>query len=95
MTRIRLQNRRPHEIVEVEHGGFPLTVGYSRYASGQLGEIFINTDKLGTGIDTILKDAAILVSFALQAGIGVHTIRSALAPNGAIAAVLDKIEGAQ
>jgi hypothetical protein len=68
MTRVHLQNRRLHEIVEAAYGGFHLTVGYSRYASGNLGEIFIDSHKGGTAIDVMLRDSAILVSLALQAG---------------------------
>jgi hypothetical protein len=94
MTRVHLRDRREHHIVQVEHAGFKLTVGFSRYPSGCLGEIFIDTRKGGAAIDTMLRDSAILVSFALQAGIDAPTIRRALAPNGPIAAVLDKVEGA-
>jgi hypothetical protein len=90
-ARQRLPDRRPCGVIEIEHSGFRLTVGFSRYRSGVLGEIFIDTHKGGTAIDAMLRDSAIMVSFALQSGIDVRTIRQALAPNGAIAAVLDKI----
>jgi hypothetical protein len=60
-----------------------------------LGEVFIDTHKGGTAIDTILRDSAILLSFALQAGIDATTIRAGLAPNGPIAAVLDLLLGDQ
>ena len=90
--RQRLPNRRLHQITVVEHGGFKLVVGVGRYSDGRLGELFIATHKCGTGIDTLLKDSAILVSFALQAGIDATTIRAALAPNGPLATVLDAIE---
>jgi hypothetical protein len=81
------------KIIAIEHSGFPLTVGVGCYEDGRLGEIFIDTHKGGTALDTILRDSAILTSLALQAGIDVRTIGRALAPNGPIAAVLDKIEG--
>jgi hypothetical protein len=92
MTREHLPNRRQHDVAEVEHGGFRLTVGVGRYRDGRLGEVFIDTHKAGTPIDTILRDSAILVSLALQAGTDVTNIRAALAPTGPIAAVLDLVE---
>jgi hypothetical protein len=92
MTRERLPNRRPHQVAEIEYAGFKLTLGVGRYSDGRLGEVFIDTHKGGTAIDTILRDSAILVSFALQAGIDATTIRAALAPNGPLASVLDMIE---
>jgi ribonucleoside-diphosphate reductase alpha chain len=93
MERQRLPDRRSHQVLAVDHAGFRLTVGVGRFDDGRLGEIFIDTHKGGTAIDTILRDSAILASFALQAGIDAVTIRKALAPRGPIAAVLDKIEG--
>ena len=91
--RERLTNRRRHDVVEIEHAGFKLTIGVGRYRDGQLAEVFIDTQKDGTAIDTILRDSAILLSFALQAGIDTTTIRAGLAPKGPLAAVLDAIEG--
>jgi hypothetical protein len=91
--RERLPDRRRHDVAEVEHGGFKLTIGAGRYADGPLGEVFVSTHKGGTAIDTILKDSAILLSFALQSGGDVATIRAAMAPSGPIAAVLDLVNG--
>jgi hypothetical protein len=92
-TRQRLPNRRSHQITVVEHNGFKLIVGIGRFGDGRLGELFIDTCRGGTALDTILRDSAILVSLALQAGIDAATIRSALAPSGPLAAVLTHIEG--
>jgi hypothetical protein len=89
--RQRLPNRRLHQITVVEHGGFKLIVGVGRYSDGRLGELFIDTHKGGTAIDTILRDSAILVSLALQAGIDAGAIRASMAPNGPIAAILDHL----
>jgi hypothetical protein len=91
--RERLPDRRRHDVAEVEHGGFKLIIGVGRYADGRLGEVFVSTHKGGTAIDTILRDSAILLSFALQAGVDVATIRAAMAPSGPIAAVLDLANG--
>jgi ribonucleoside-diphosphate reductase alpha chain len=92
--RQRLPNRRLHQITVVEHAGFKLLVGVGRYSDGRLGELFIDTAKDGTTLGTVLRDSAILVSLALQAGIDAGAIRASMAPSGPIAAVLDKIEAA-
>ena len=92
-ARTRLPDRRAHELAAIEHGGFRLTVGFGRYEDGRLGEVFVDTHKGGTAIDTVLKDSAILLSFALQFGAGASDIRKALSPTGPIATLLDKIEG--
>jgi hypothetical protein len=90
-ARQRLPDRRQHDVAEIEHGGFWLTVGVGRYADGRVGEVFINTHKGGTAIDTILKDSAILLSFALQFGADPADIRRALSRTGPLAAVLDRL----
>jgi ribonucleoside-diphosphate reductase alpha chain len=91
MSRTRLPNRRSHQVAVVEHNGFKLIVGIGRFDDGRIGELFIDTCKGGSPLDTILRDSAILTSLALQAGIGVSTIRAAVANNGPVAAVLDRI----
>jgi hypothetical protein len=93
MTRQRLPDRRQQHVIEVEHNGFRLTVGVGRFEDGRLGEIFVDTHKGGTAIDTILRDSAILLSFALQFGASASDIRKALSRVGPIGALLDKIEG--
>jgi ribonucleoside-diphosphate reductase alpha chain len=91
--RKRLPNRRPHELIQLEHAGFQLTVGVGRYTDGKLAELFVDTHKTGTTLDTLLKDSAILLSVALQYGADAASIRSALSPTGALAAALTRIEG--
>jgi hypothetical protein len=90
--RRRLGDRRAHELVAIEHGGFRLTVGGGRFPDRGLAEVFINTNKPNTAIDTLLQDAAIVLSFALQHGADAAAIRRAMAPTGPLAAVLDAIE---
>jgi hypothetical protein len=92
MSRQRLENRRPHEIVRLEHAGFSLRVGAGRRRDGQVTEIFIDADKIGTQFDTVLRDLAIVVSIALQCGADPEAIRRAVSPTGPLAAVLDAVE---
>jgi hypothetical protein len=91
--RRRLPDRRQHDVAVVEHGGFLLTVGVGRYADGRLGEVFIDSTKTGTAIDTLLKDSAVLLSLALQHGASTDTVRRALSRTGPLLAVLTQIEG--
>jgi ribonucleoside-diphosphate reductase alpha chain len=90
-TRQRLPNRRSHQITVVEHNGFKLIVGIGRYDDGQLAELFVDTHKTGTAIDTLLKDSAVLLSLALQHGASTDTVRRALSRTGPLAAVLDHL----
>jgi hypothetical protein len=89
--RERLSDRRAHEVFRIEHDGLAFIAGIGRFPDGRIGELFINTAKLGTAFDTVLKDSAILLSFALQYGADVAAIRRAMVRIGAL---LDKIERA-
>lgn len=77
------------------NGKFRATLGF--YPDGRLGEVFINSPKVGTDVDVAIKDAAILLSFALQHGAKLEDIRPAMTrsasgqPEGAIGALLDLI----
>jgi hypothetical protein len=98
--RRRLANRRAHELVDFEHGGFRFTVGVGRFEDGALAELFLNCSKGGTPVDVSARDAAIVASLALQHGATSSELRHALSRNGngsaggPLAAALDLIEGA-
>jgi hypothetical protein len=97
-ARTRLSNRREHETFRLEHDGMKFSAGIGRFPDGRPAELFVSTDKLGTLFDAVMRDSAILLSFALQHGVDVGTIRRALLRNGdgsaagPIGAVLDLIE---
>ena len=101
MTRRRLSNRRPAETFDFEHAGqhFRATVGI--YADGSLGEVFVSAAKLGSGADAIVRDGAILASFALQYGAPLADLRKAMTRDSAgrasspIGALLDLVGGGQ
>jgi len=63
--RERLPDRRSHELVDFEHGGFRYTAGVGRFSDGRLAEVFLNAAKVGTHIETTAKDSAIVASIAL------------------------------
>jgi hypothetical protein len=96
--RTPLPNRRSCETVKLQHGGmaaaYHVTVGF--YPDGTAGEIFISTNKVGTAIDALARDIAVLMSLGLQHGCPLATMRHALtreadgAPSTIAGAVADK-----
>jgi hypothetical protein len=73
-----LPNRRRCETRSFTHAGhhFSLTVGF--YRDGRPAEIFLSNGKAGSGLEAVARDAAIVVSLALQHGVHLQTICSAL-----------------
>jgi hypothetical protein len=95
-VRRRLDNRRGHELVTFRHDHIEFTAGIGRFPDGELAEIFLNApSKIGTAIDVVARDAAVLASLALQHGCPADTLRRALMRNvngtasGALGALLD------
>jgi ribonucleoside-diphosphate reductase alpha chain len=97
--RQRLPGRRQHEIIEFEHDGLAYIAGVGRFADGSIAEIFLNTVKSGCAAETAARDAAIILSLALQYGCPLETVKRALtklrdgAPAGPIGRALDLIVG--
>jgi hypothetical protein len=77
-TRERLPDRRPCESFSFELNGLHFTATVSHFVDGRVGELFLNNHKLGNQSDTNARDAAILLSFALQHGADLAAIRKAL-----------------
>ena len=98
-NRRRLPNRREHELIDFEHVGIRYTAGIGRFKDDALAEIFLNTGKHGTAVDTNARDAAVAASLLLQHGCAVDTLRRALtrngdgSPSGPLARVLDLFSG--
>ena len=72
--RLRLSNRRASTTFSFQCNGLAYTATISRYASGELAEIFIGNSKSGSHSDTAAKDAAVICSIALQYGVPVNVI---------------------
>ena len=100
-TRERLPDRRANESFTFELNGLRFTATVSRFPDGRIGELFLTNHKFGNQSDTNARDAAILLSFALQYGVDLETIRRALCRDsqgralGPIAQALDIIAGAR
>jgi hypothetical protein len=75
-----LAMRRESESFELHFHGlkdpFPVTVG--RFPDGRVAEVFINARKHDQLFDHLARDAAILISIALQYGAPVDELRKAL-----------------
>jgi len=95
--RRRLDNRRACESFTFELDGLRFTASVGRFPDGSVGEIFLTNHKSGNQSDTNARDAAIILSFALQHGADINAIRRALCRDshgralGPVAAALDLI----
>ena len=94
-TRQRLANRRASVNFTFELDGLRYTATVSRMDDGRMAERFLNNHKAGNQSDTNARDAAIILSFALQYGADLETIREALSRDtagkatGPVGAALD------
>jgi hypothetical protein len=88
--RQRLPNRRRCESFAFSHSGLNFTATAGFYRDGRIAEIFLSSHKPGTAIEATARDAAIVVSLALQYGADIETIRAALTKdhNGGPATVI-------
>ena len=82
MTRTRLPNRRASEIFDFESMGMRFTASVSRDSSGKVLELFADNHKAGSAVGTLVRDSAIILSFALQHGADIESIRRALCRDG-------------
>ena len=98
-ARRRLPNRRVCESFTFELGGLRFTASVGRFPDGSIGELFLTNHKSGNQSDTNARDAAIILSFALQHGADMNEIRRALCRDsrgralGPLGATLDLLGG--
>ncbi len=100
-----MAHRRPALTFRLDHTTFSgarhrftVTIGlYDRHI-GDVGEIFVNTaGKAGSESDTLVSDAAVAISLALQYGCPLDVLRLAMKresdgrPSGLLSRVLDEI----
>lgn len=92
-----LPQRRPSTTFNFEHGKFVYTATVGYYPGWKIGEVFLSAAKTGTELDIATRDAAILLSMALQHGAPLETMRDAMTrdsdgkPEGAIGVLLDRL----
>jgi hypothetical protein len=75
-----LPQRRKSETFDVDFGGLAkahtVTIGF--YDDGAIGEVFINGGKSGEQVEAIARDAAVIISLAMQYGVDLANIKSAI-----------------
>jgi hypothetical protein len=77
-SRERLPQRRRSQNLTFELNGHHFTATIGFYPDGRIGEAFLTNSKYGNQLDTNSRDAAVLLSFTLQFGADIKTIRKAL-----------------
>jgi ribonucleoside-diphosphate reductase alpha chain len=93
--RRRLPNRRHSEFIDFKSMDMKFIASISRFNDGRIGELFVDNHKAGSAIGTLVRDSAIILSFALQHGADIEAIRRALCRDsqgralGPIGAALD------
>jgi hypothetical protein len=103
LKRETLPQRRQCETFDFQHvhqdgSATPFTATVGFYADGRPGEIFLSARKVTSAVDIMVRDAAILLSFALQFGVPVEAVRSAMLrgedgrPHGVMGSLLDALE---
>jgi hypothetical protein len=81
--RERLPSRRASISFSFECAGLAYTATYSRFNDGRIGELFVSNHKSNSAADVNARDGAIAISFALQFGADLETIRKALCRDSA------------
>ena len=82
MIRRTLPQRRAAETFGMRFWNQPFTVTVGFYPDGTPGEVFIDGGKTGQDIQSTARDAAVVLSLALQHGITAASIRHAVTRNG-------------
>jgi hypothetical protein len=100
-----LPQRRHNETFDLRHKtettdtAYAVTVGFFEAAPPfkQPAEVFINGPKAGSSVEAIARDAAVLLSIALQFGVPLDVVRGAITrdaggyPSSVIGAVVDQL----
>ena len=92
-----LPQRRPAETFDLWfwNQSFSVTIGF--YPSGEVGEVFIDGGKTGQDVQSTARDAAVVLSLALQHGTPIEAIRHAVTRSGSgeaasiLGAIVDRL----
>lgn len=97
MTRISLPNRRYAETFDINCLGSVYTVQVGYYPDGRVGEVFINSIRVGSQADINARDAAVLLSLAIQHGISPEDLLGSLThdangdPEGVVGIIVEAV----
>lgn len=95
-----LPNRRNQESVAFDYESQHWIMSVGRYEDGRLAEVFISSNKSTSGMAAMARDAAVLISIALQHGVPAEGLRRSLtrdesnAPMSIAGRLLDELCGA-
>jgi hypothetical protein len=93
--RDRLPNRRRNRTVGIVFGNCPYDVTIGTYPGARLGEIFVHGAKVGSTMDLLLDDIAVVLSIALQHGLDPKNLAASMGrfyngePASIVGALLD------
>jgi hypothetical protein len=82
MIRRTLPQRRAAETFDRRFRNQPFTVTVGFYPDGTPGEVFIDGGKTGQDIQSTARDAAVVLSLAIQHGTPIEMIRHAVTRSG-------------
>lgn len=97
MTRELLPNRRYSESFDINHDGLEYSVQIGFYPDGRIGEVFVHSRKINSLAEVSARDAAVLLSIALQHGVDPRKTLTALThnadgrPEGITGVILERI----
>jgi ribonucleoside-diphosphate reductase alpha chain len=100
--RAQLPNRRPSQTIRFEHDNhrYYVTLGYAtpeEFLTNTPLEVFLDAGQPGSALQHVTRDAAVVLSIALQFGAPISVLRQAMtrldngAPAGPIGCMLDMI----
>ena len=78
MIRRTLPQRRAAETLDLCFGNQYFTITVGRFHDGSPAEVFVDVAKSGQDLANVARDAAILLSLALQYGTPVESVRCAV-----------------
>jgi hypothetical protein len=92
-TRRILPQRRSAETFQLRFWNQQFTITVGHYPDGTPGEVFIDGGKSGQDVQSTARDAAVVLSLALQYGAPIETIQHAVtrSGNGEAASILGAI----
>lgn len=92
-----LAQRRTCETRVIDFRGQKYQVTAGHYDDGSLGEVFIAGSKAGADMDAVCRDAAVVLSIAIQYGVPLSALSGATtrnpdgSPSTIIGAVIDRL----
>jgi hypothetical protein len=78
IERERLPNRRAAHSFDFAYSGQSWVVHVSHYPDGRLAEVFASGSKPTSEVASMARDAAVLISIALQHGVALDIMRAAV-----------------